>query len=274
MKFFLISCVIAALLYSSIRADDRKVAIDAPKSNEKPGLGAGAHDKSKRSACGSFQTKLTPDQQNEAVNIHNTYRGNEKAANIIKLGWCDYLAALAQEWASKCIWQHGMTTDCNNQAIGQNMYISAGSTYPTVNMTDVCSSWEDEKQNWNSAAMQCKSGAVCGHWTQVAAARSSCVGCGYAFCPTVSVDGSAWTNVLIIVCNYSPAGNMDGTPVYQTGNVCSNCDSEQTGAGYKCSNNLCAKCTPATDPDPTCKCGTPPTCAAGTTWNSGQCACA
>jgi len=216
---------------------------------------------------------MTSDQQNQMVSAHNMYRAQEQAANVQQCAWNTELASLAQTWASNCIWQHGMLKDCNGNSIGQNMYITCGSTPPPLNVTDVCSSWQSERTNWNFSSQNCAPNEVCGHWTQLVNYDSDQIGCGYANCPSVAVSGTTWTNACIVVCNYSPPGNQDGQLMYQAGNPCSNCDSAQTGAGYHCStatSNLCEQCFPVNDTS--CKCGTPPTCTTGT-WDPTYCQC-
>jgi len=270
MKFVLISCLLVALLETPLRADVLQ-AIDAPPGKEKPG--AGAHDRSKRSATCGTPTHMTSSQQSDCLTAHNTYRKSENGANMIQLTWSDEMAAKAQALADTCIWEHGMLTDCSDNPLGQNMFISGGSDgFPDLDMPDVVNSWNSERNNYDFTSSSCSSGKVCGHWSQVVGARSAQVGCGFAQCPSVSVSGDTWTNVLIVVCDYTPAGNMEGEEIYEKGSPCSNCDSEKSGAGYKCVNNLCVKCTPASDSS--CKCGTPPGCVSGTTWNAGKCECA
>jgi len=231
MQSLVVCCVMLALICEPLNAEVIH-AVDAPR----PKSGAG---KAKRSTCGPA-THFTAGQQSDMLSAHNNHRSKEAAANMLELVWNDDLAARAQAWVDTCTWEHGMLTDCNGKPIGQNMYIASDSSgFPAMNAQDIASSWYSEKTNWNMGAGTCTDGKVCGHYTQEVWARSRLVGCGFAQCPKVVVGDDTWTNVLLCGCNYSEPGNMEGSPVYLTGAPCSNCDSDKTGATYKCSNNLC-----------------------------------
>jgi len=225
----------------------------------------------RRATC-STPTTLTAAQQTETVNIHNTLRAAEGAANMIALTWDADLAANAQAWASNCVWEHGGLNGCGaqtGQTVGQNMYIMSGSS---VNMTQVGLSWDGEKNNWSYSTSTCAAGAVCGHWSQLVWARTSAVGCGVAQCANMNVGGSVWPTAIFAVCDYNQGGNVAGLPVFATGAPCSNCDSDMTGQGYKCVGNLCQPCA-GPSADPACTCGTQQKCLNGGTWNAGSCAC-
>lgn len=86
------------------------------------------------------------------------------------------------------------------------MYLAGGGeSYPKLNMTAVTDSWYNEKPDYDYNTKECASGKVCGHYTQVVWSKSNKVGCGYSKCSTVAVGKSIWKNVIIVVCNYSPA---------------------------------------------------------------------
>jgi len=279
MKLLIVSLLTVVTLCTAHRHEQILVSINPPSSTEeyhyKPGarIAPGAQSRSKRQACGTTASQLTPAQAAEAVFIHNAQRGSEFGSNMLQMVWSPQLASQAQVLANTCTWGHGVLIDCDDNPVGQNLYITSGSAgYPAYNLTGVTTSWYNEKTFWNFNTGTCASRQVCGHYTQVVNARSLQVGCGVANCPSVNVGtGSNWNNCVLVVCNYSPAGNVQGEPMYQIGTPCSNCDSDQTGAGYKCVNNLCAPCTPANDPF--CSCGTPVTCVNGGAWSSSTCSC-
>jgi len=247
--------------------------VNAPPSCVNRTQSSTSDGRSKRAVtCGS-PTRLTQSNAEEAVFIHNLFRQSEVGTNLLHMTWSEELAAQAQALASTCTWGHGVLVDCSNNPLGQNLYITSGSrSFPPLNMTAAIKSWQDERNDYNYGSGTCNSGKVCGHYTQVVNARSSKLGCGAAQCATVSIGpGVTWNNALIVVCNYSPPGNVMGRPIYQYGTPCSNCDSELTGAGFKCVNNLCASCNPGTDPS--CRCGNPLPCQNGGVWVDATCSC-
>ncbi|CAD5126080.1 DgyrCDS14245 [Dimorphilus gyrociliatus] len=224
----------------------------------------------KRETCGvpSLMTNL---EQVESINIHNKKRSSESAADELEMTFDQELADRSQEWADKCIWDHGLTTNCNGDAIGQNMYLSGGgAAFPKLNMTAVVTSWYNEKVDFDFTSNTCAQGKVCGHYTQVVWAKSHKVGCAYAKCPSVDVGQSKWENVIIVVCDYSPAGNYKGSEIYAKGTPCSKC-ADQVEQGYLCTNNLCSPCLPKDNPS--CKCEQKAPCQNDGIWDQGICSC-
>ncbi len=58
---------------------------------------------------------------------------------------------------------------------------------------------------------------VTGHYTQLVWAESSLLGCGQ-----ITYDQDRFVNQFV-VCNYGPAGNVIGSPIYTEGSACSLC---------------------------------------------------
>jgi len=277
MKITLILLAVAACVAVVTCGEQKQVAVDAPPARDEnlrakltppmPGKG-----RERRAATCGTQTRLRSTEADQVIYAHNLFRAREPASNMLKCEWSDEMAAVAQAWADKCTWEHGMLYDCSGNRLGQNLFCEASAGgYPAMNLTAVSEAWNNERNDWDFSANACKSGKICGHWTQLAGARSNYVGCAAAQCPTMTVGSSTWTNVLYVVCNYSPPGNVMGTATYQNGAQCSSCDSDSTGKGYKCVNNLCNSCSPSTDS--TCKCGTPLSCSNGGVWSATTCSC-
>jgi hypothetical protein len=269
--------VVAVFLGLALAEEETLVAITAPAGSESHlhyagKVPPGAHGRNKRAATCGVASTLTSAQQTEQINAHNYWRSKEPASNMIALTYSDEMARVAQAYANQCIWGHGMLYDCSNNRLGQNLAVTANAAgYPPLNLTDLITQWNNERKDWNFQTSSCAAGKECGHFTQNVNARSAKSGCGYAQCPTITVNGAVWKNAILLVCDYTPPGNVIGQPMYASGATCSNCDSDKTGAGYKCQNGLCAKCVPATDPS--CQCGTPLQCQNGGTWDPNQCAC-
>merc|ERR1711957_404106 len=70
------------------------------------------------------------------------------------------------------------------------------------------------------------------HFTQMAWAESSEIGCGYALFEEQD-KYRKWKPKEIVVCNYMQAGNFIGRPVYKTGSkACSHCKGGKTCNDY------------------------------------------
>ncbi len=139
-------------------------------------------------------SKLTVDETNQALAVHNFER---VAYKVVPLRWDCKLAAMAQEWADRGVFEHRETP------YGENIFVSARTDLTMNAMIDV---WLAEKAFWNNKAGSCAAGKVCGHFTQVVWKSTAKVGCG--------VNRNASGNwKAMFVCNYDPAGNTNG-PAY------------------------------------------------------------
>ncbi len=137
---------------------------------------------------------LTVDEINQALAVHNFERA---AYNVAPLKWDCKLAAMAQEWADRGVFEHRDTP------YGENLFVSARTDLTMNPMIDM---WLAEKAFWNNKAGSCATGKVCGHFTQIVWKSTTRIGCG--------VNRKASGNwKLLLVCNYDPAGNKGG-PAY------------------------------------------------------------
>jgi uncharacterized protein YkwD len=126
---------------------------------------------------------LAQDISGEALSAHNALRAQH---GVPALKWSGKLAGVAQAYADKCVFEH------NNTGYGENL---AQATDPSV--TAMINDWYSEIGMYDFAS---GTGDGTGHFTQVVWKSTTQVGCGLAQC----TDGA------MLVCNYSPAGNMDG----------------------------------------------------------------
>jgi len=165
--------VLAVVLGMTVADPDLQVAVNAPFGSEgelhwQSKVPPGAHGRAKRQAgsCG-LPTTLTAAQQTESVNIHNYWRAQEPASNMISLVWSDEMSRVAQAYANQCIWAHGMLYDCENNRLGQNLFVTANAAgYPALNMTSVVTQWNNERNYWTFSTATCAAGQECGHWTE------------------------------------------------------------------------------------------------------------
>lgn len=138
---------------------------------------------------------------------HNAPR---RAVGVADLRWSPALATSAQRWAETLLrenrFEHSSRRDRNNA--GENLATTTSSTsggaYSTP--TRAISGWIDERADYDAAANLCRSGRVCGHYTQVVWRTTTDVGCGLA--RTADSRREVW------VCHYSPAGNVVGQRPY------------------------------------------------------------
>lgn len=185
---------------------------------------------------------FTEEEIDELVDWHNFARSSvtPQASNMEYIQWDSYLQDIAQRWADNCMWEHGQPSDVTRH-YGQNMWAIA---HPgQVKPEGIIASWENEKHFYNFSENSCEQGRKCGHYTQVVWSTTNSVGCGRTFCPKLS----KWKNMWIVVCQYSPAGNVLGYSPYVEGPPCSRCSS---GVG-QCYENLCRSCE---DHDEECVC--------------------
>ncbi|XP_077982588.1 peptidase inhibitor 15-like [Glandiceps talaboti] len=178
-------------------------------------------------------------------NYHRSNVDNPTAADMIYMVWDDDLASMAQEWSEMCEWEHGNPTNISPfSSVGQNLWMVGGvSSSHNTDPDAPVDAWYNEVRDYNYDDLSCS--AVCGHYTQVVWASSYAVGCGKAFCS--SVTSSSFTNAVIVTCNYGPAGNYAQTKPYKSGSACTKCDS---GIG-ECYENQCRLCS---DHSEECEC--------------------
>ncbi|KAI0209424.1 Cysteine-rich venom protein helothermine, partial [Lamellibrachia satsuma] len=156
--------------------------------------------------CGKVY-KFNRAQKLAAVRTHNKMRRREGASDMIRLVWSSKMARRAHQWASQCMWKHGMLKDCDGKLVGQNLYMTKnGRYYPPVNVTRVIANgWWSEKKFYNYTTTKCKKNQMCGHYTQVVWGASYEVGCSIVHCPLVTVGvKTPWKKATIFACDYAP----------------------------------------------------------------------
>jgi len=134
---------------------------------------------------------LTPDEQ-EFMDLHNAARMDYGAANLT---WSDDLAAVAQEWADGCVFEH---SDGILGPYGENLAAGTGNfTIPAC-----IGLWVEEASEYDPA------NPAASHFTQVVWKSTTQVGCAVASCGNIFPE--TYGNASYYVCEYSPAGNIIG----------------------------------------------------------------
>merc|ERR1711957_878063 len=115
--------------------------------------------------------------------------------------------------------------------------------------------WWDEKKEYSiNDVSKVSFSSGTGHFTQMAWATSTEIGCGYAL-----FEEGKWKSKEIVVCNYIVAGNFQGREIYKSGKPCSECEN-----GKSCNEDYPGLCggdgiySDGNDPNPNSKTKTNP----------------
>ncbi|KAK0413705.1 hypothetical protein QR680_006952 [Steinernema hermaphroditum] len=159
----------------------------------------------------------------------STGRNAPKAKNMYKLSWDCELERIAQSWANRCQFKHSPK---NLRNAGENIYKS----WPTVQndgpIVKAADSWWGEltkigvgaySSNFKLTNTLFSKGV--GHYTQMAWARTTKLGCGHAKC----------SNMNLVVCNYRETGNYMDQSIYEIGNPCRQDSDCKTFKNSRCS---------------------------------------
>ncbi|KAK0041441.1 GLIPR1-like protein 1 [Biomphalaria pfeifferi] len=155
--------------------------------------------------------RFTAREAIDLVNLHNKLRADEHGLVMLNISWNSDLENNAQNHANKCDFSHSSQAYRSNVGnfsyVGENLYAIGGSSPSTSNIVET---WYREKSNYDYGDNSC-SGA-CGHYTQIVWAETTAVGCGIAYCSTIT--NSKITNGYLVVCQYGPGGNISGKRPY------------------------------------------------------------
>jgi hypothetical protein len=141
---------------------------------------------------------------------HNAVRANATPAPsppLAPLCYDSALQTIAQTWANNCIFQHNVAAITANM-IGENIHAEA--PFNSMAPLDAVTSWASEAADYNYATNTCAPSQVCGHYTQIVWRNTNLVGCGVRNCTTNSPFGPSFPNWTLVVCDYSPWGNIVG----------------------------------------------------------------
>ena len=150
------------------------------------------------------ETVSGPSFATQILAAHNAERAALKIPNLI---WSDTLAAHAAVWADEMAktgkYQH--STKTTRPGEGENLWVGTAGAYSPEEMVGA---WVAEKQFFQNGSfpnvVAPGQSLVPGHYTQIIWKATSSVGCAVA-------TGNGRD---ILVCRYSPAGNLIGEKVY------------------------------------------------------------
>uniref|UniRef100_A0A293N5X7 Venom allergen 5 n=1 Tax=Ornithodoros erraticus TaxID=265619 RepID=A0A293N5X7_ORNER len=196
------------------------------------------------SSCNKIDSGVSAGDKKVILETHNRLRsqiasgkvpGYPPATNMYQLEWDNELADVAQAHADQCKFKHdnsGERFTTTFSAVGQNL-ATTGTTDPsaTEDWSTVIQGWFDEYKLVSASVIRRFSSGRHGHFTQVVWAKTKYIGCGL-----LKYKKGAFVSWLY-TCNYGPAGNYLGDPVYDdNGATCSKCPGD--APCYK-ATNLC-----------------------------------
>ena len=126
------------------------------------------------------------------LQAHNAARA---AVGVGPMTWSPTLAAYAANYA-------GRLTDCSlvhsDGPYGENLFGGTGDWTAREAVED----WVSERRYYDYPTKTCATGQDCGHYTQVVWRNSVQLGCARLRCTS--------ENAILIICSYSPRGNIIG----------------------------------------------------------------
>nr|XP_045013843.1 C-type lectin domain family 18 member A isoform X2 [Jaculus jaculus] len=162
------------------------------------------------------------------LSLHNRLRSQVQppAANMRRMDWSESLARLAEARAALCGTpaQSLAPVPRTISQVGWNVQLLP---MGLASFVEVVSLWFAEGQRYSHADAECAYNATCTHYTQLAWATSSLLGCGRHLCSLGQATMEAF------VCAYSPGGNweVNGKTIapYKQGAWCSLCTARVSG---------------------------------------------
>ncbi|KAH7724950.1 venom allergen-like protein vap-2 [Aphelenchoides avenae] len=159
---------------------------------------------------------LTDADRKVALDAHNNYRKTLASGSAVNKGGAKLLQgadvnllkydtgieAIAQKWASGCVFQHSSSSQRNNT--GENLYWYSTSQDASTALKAAADLWWKELADYgisnpsNPVLTSEEFNRGIGHWSQMAWAKTTKIGCGVQTCTSQG-------GFTIVVCNYSPA---------------------------------------------------------------------
>ncbi|RUM58327.1 MAG: hypothetical protein DSY59_02825 [Persephonella sp.] len=148
-------------------------------------------------------SNITCEEIKEALNlINNKIRAEVK---VQPLSWDCSLAEGSQKWAEK-LTDLGYLEHSKDRNYGENLYMFYSSYGAIPPLKNAILSWYSEKKDFvYGEKYWCKTGKICGHYTQLVWSDTEKIGCGKA----------KKDNKVFIVCRFYPAGNWIGKQPYK-----------------------------------------------------------
>ncbi|MCL7025682.1 hypothetical protein MKW94_002214 [Papaver nudicaule] len=139
-------------------------------------------------------------QGTDYLNPHNTARA---LVGDVAMTWNTVVAAYAQTYANQRIGSCAGTPPSGSTDFGENIAYDVSNYFTAANAV---ARWVSQKTNYNPSTHTCNPGYTCENYKQVVWNNSIGLGCARVNCA-----GGSGT---LVVCNYSPKGNIAGQVPY------------------------------------------------------------
>jgi len=180
-----------------------------------------------------IEAKINQDERQALLDGHNYQRaqlalgkvpGEPKAADMTLMDYDLKIEARAQAWSDTCPDDHDpmsnrMVAEYKSQlpTIGQNGGFNSLNNSVTTSLLG----WWEEYKLYSYESNNSPSGGVVGHYTQMAWAESTVIGCGTKAPCETNMGGSILRSN--VYCNFGVSGNRRGAKPYVAGAPCSKC---------------------------------------------------
>lgn len=149
------------------------------------------------------ESRLKQDEVQTLIRLHDKARSD---VGVGPLSWSAEVAAYAQKWAdhlaaSGCRMEHRPSSGKWRRIYGENLFMGTASYY---GVGDAVDSWVSEKKYFHGRALNNSNWYAAGHYTQIVWRDTKTFGCAKSVC----------RDMVIVVCNYNPPGNMMGEKPY------------------------------------------------------------
>jgi len=170
-----------------------------------PLLFLACHTPNKQSIQASIQNSLLTTEN--YAKIHNQLREQHFQGHPLLRN--SSLERDAQNYANYLAQTGKFSHDPTNRShkYGENLYAFSRNTTP--NLKSIIQKWYNEQQYYNYSNNKCKSGEMCGHYTQIIWKTSQKIGCASA-----QYQKGRFKGGYVTVCKYYPYGNIVGKRPY------------------------------------------------------------
>jgi len=165
-----------------------------------PSIGGADNTKGVRSerAAPTVGSAMSLPHVREIAAYHNKIR---RDVGVGPLKWSPKLSAFAQQWADELAQTTCRMKHRPGHQFGENLFIGTAGQFRAVH---AAMAWEGEKKFYKGGVLTRSNWKPAGHYTQMVWRNTTLLGCGEARCE----------DMLMVVCNYHPAGNFIGQKPY------------------------------------------------------------
>jgi uncharacterized protein YkwD len=147
-------------------------------------------------------SNISKEDAQAVLDLHNKIRAD---LGIPPLTWSAKVAAFAQQWADSLANFNHCNIKHHSNELGYGENIFGGSSAEKFKGIDAAKAWYQEKEKYSYSKLGEGNWFETAHYTQMIWKTTTQIGLGMATCPSGGV---------VVVGNYSPAGNISGDYPY------------------------------------------------------------